>query len=261
MKKIWTDEIVEFLKEYCPDHTNTEILAELKAKYDMEATVHSLRRIRIMHNIGLKPDWYTRYTPEMKEFIIQNCKNMSNIQLAEEMNKRFNMKLTPSNVSNYKLVMRRKTGADTKTNVNPGAFKAGHIPYNKGTKGICKPNSGTFKKGNSYISRPIGTERTLKDGRVEIKVGMPRKWRLKSHIVYEEYYGEKVEKYDVMVFLDGNRTNCDPKNLMKVSRSEQGTLRQMGMTKKTPEATKSNVYLARYMNKISKIKKRGNENE
>jgi len=29
-----------------------------------------------------------------------------------------------------------------------GDFKKGHIPWNKGTKGLMKPNSGSFKKGN-----------------------------------------------------------------------------------------------------------------
>ena len=31
---------------------------------------------------------------------------------------------------------------------NSGSFKKGMIPHNKGTKGIIKPNSGSFKKGN-----------------------------------------------------------------------------------------------------------------
>jgi hypothetical protein len=29
-----------------------------------------------------------------------------------------------------------------------GISKRGYVPWNKGTRGICKPNSGSFKKGN-----------------------------------------------------------------------------------------------------------------
>lgn len=30
-------------------------------------------------------------------------------------------------------------------------FKKGSIPWNKGTKGVMKPNSGTFQKGHGYV--------------------------------------------------------------------------------------------------------------
>jgi hypothetical protein len=39
----------------------------------------------------------------------------------------------------------------------------GNIPWNKGTKGLCKPNAGTFKKGN--IKNPLsGSQKECKTG-------------------------------------------------------------------------------------------------
>ena len=36
---------------------------------------------------------------------------------------------------------------------NKGRFMKGHVTWSKGTKGILKPNSSSFKKGNHYSSR------------------------------------------------------------------------------------------------------------
>lgn len=35
------------------------------------------------------------------------------------------------------------------TGIKKYAFKKGNTPWNKGTKGICKPNNGSFKKGQN----------------------------------------------------------------------------------------------------------------
>lgn len=49
----------------------------------------------------------------------------------------------------------------------------GHIPWNKGTKGLCKPNSGTFKKGN--VKNPLSG---MKKGHK--KEPMPDWWKEKN---------------------------------------------------------------------------------
>lgn len=69
-------------------------------------------------------------------------------------------------------------------------FNTGRIPWNKGTKGLIKPNSGSFKKGN--ISPFHGTKGLLRGNGMKGKP-MPEWWKAKlrkpksiSHPLSEE---------------------------------------------------------------------------
>ena len=56
------------------------------------------------------------------------------------------------------------------------AFKKGYIPWNKGTKGLCKTNSGSFKSGQRAYNYIDGRTPLVKRIR-EFAIG--KKWRLK----------------------------------------------------------------------------------
>ena len=62
-------------------------------------------------------------------------------------------------------------------------FKRGIIPWNKGTKGICKPNSGSFKKGNKP---PYYNQITYicKECKKEFKANAKRKRNFCNHSCY-----------------------------------------------------------------------------
>lgn len=128
-----------------------------------------------------------------------------------------------------------------------GRFLKGRIPWNKGLKGWRKsqPES-LFKKGHlPKQTRPKGSERINKDGFTEIKTEPVKKWRLKHHVVYEEYYGEKVVNGDKVLFLDGNRQNFNPKNLFKVSNSEQVCLARSKLLGDDVESNKAAINIAK----------------
>lgn len=140
-------------------------------------------------------------------------------------------------------ISRNNIGIDKTT----GRFLKGRIPWNKGLKGWRKsqPKS-LFKKG--YLpkqTRPKGSERINKDGFTEIKTEPVKKWRLKHHVVYEEYYGEKVVNGDKVLFLDGNRQNFNPKNLSKVSNSEQVCLARSKLLGDDVESNKAAINIAK----------------
>lgn len=83
--------------------------------------------------------------------------------------------------------------------------------YRRGERPAKNPNS---------LRRPIGSEKVDKHGCIIVKIGEDNKWRLKHHLIYEDYYGEKVRELDKVVFLDGNKRNFNPENLVKVSPEE-----------------------------------------
>ena len=123
-----------------------------------------------------------------------------------------------------------------------GHFVKGGDPWNKGTKGLSKPNKTSFKKGNIPMCLlPVGTERVYKgEGYVKVKVAEPNKWELKHKLIYEKYYG-KVEEGDAIIFLDGNKANFNIDNLYKVSRHQLLLMNKNKLIYENAELTKLGV--------------------
>lgn len=100
------------------------------------------------------------------------------------------------------------------------------------------------KAVNSLI-KPVGSERLNERGYTIVKVNENNKWKLKHHIAYESYYGEKVGRWDKVIFLDGNRQNFNPKNLVKLSTGEQFCLAKEKMLSDDVELNKAAINIAK----------------
>lgn len=109
-------------------------------------------------------------------------------------------------------------------------FRNGHVPFNKGVKNfqeLLSPEkrarvvANQFKKGHLPKNhKPVGTERTTKDGYIERKTQEPNKWELLHRIVWKEHNGEIPKGFNIQ-FKDGDKTNCTIENLYIISRREQ----------------------------------------
>ena len=171
------------------------------------------------------------------------------------MNERFGLQLTRQQIklykNNHKLVSSGLTGQ----------FEKGHVPINKGTKGMFNVggNSGSFKKGDiPHNYRPVGSERIDKDGYILVKVrddGPPRKkWRLKSHVIWEQKYGP-IPKQHALIFKDGDTLNCTLDNLMLVTKNELMRMNQMKIKRTSAEETQALHTLAKIKIRKAEIKK------
>lgn len=107
---------------------------------------------------------------------------------------------------------------------NATTFKKGHIPWNKGIKGIHNSPNTEFKKGRvSKNKRDIGsiTLRTHKgETRQWIKVAEPNKWKLYSVYLWETYNGMKPPKGYVIHHINKDKLDDRIDNLKLLSRSE-----------------------------------------
>lgn len=65
--------------------------------------------------------------------------------------------------------------------------------------------------------------KTNKSGNLEVSLnkGDKRHGKMLGRLVYEAFSGEKLSKNDVIIYLDGDKTNCNYDNLRVVSRSER----------------------------------------
>lgn len=192
------------------------------------------------------------WTDEEKKYLSEIAYGRSREEITELMSEKFGFPFTKGQIA----------GALSRNNISTGLtgrFEKGNVPYNKGTKGLIKPNSGSFKKGQKSINwRPVGSERVNVDGYIEIKIKddgrLKDQWALKHRVVYEEHYGP-IPKGSVVMFGDGDKSNLSIDNLILVTRSQLARLNQNHLIQNDVELTKTAINVVDLMCKISQVKK------
>ncbi|WP_396957688.1 HNH endonuclease signature motif containing protein [Nitrosomonas sp.] len=128
---------------------------------------------------------------------------------------------------------------------NPGQFQKGLIPWNKGMRGL--PSKGRmqdtqFRPGNQPANwKPVGSTRINVEGYVEIKIAEGKnKYRLLHREVWKQHHGSYPPRSHVLIFINGNRQDCDINNLKLVTRKE---LMAMNTVHRLPENLKKVIRL------------------
>lgn len=192
----------------------------------------------------------TKLTNEMKEFIKEHYKGKLATDLTDLLNEKFESKVSVNTVRGYKRANKLRSGVDMRF----GYGQKMHRP----PKGVSHPNwiPTQFKKGNKpHNTLPIGTEIKRIDGYVWIKCndlpGQERKvnrWRQRSHLVWEKH-NKPIEKDEILLHLDGDRTNDAIENLHVIKKSELAILNKQGLIYEDPDATKVGILIAKLSNK------------
>ncbi len=169
------------------------------------------------------------YSDEQRAFLKGN-RVLPRKELTNQFNQQFGTQINVGAISAYCKRHGWLTGRD-------GKLVKGNQPWNTGTKGVCKPNSGSFQKGITPVNRkPLGHERICsKDGFVLIKVDEPNpyteaktRYRHKHHVVWEKNNGQIPDKH-VIRFIDGDPLNCVIENLICVKKSVNMRMNQNGV--------------------------------
>ena len=118
-----------------------------------------------------------KYTKAQTDFIKKNIKGSKTDELTQMFNSHFGLKLKVSQIRGFIKNHGLKNGLDCR-------FKPGHIPANKGKKGVGGWEPTQFKKGHKpHNCRPIGTERINGDGYVDVKITASNKWKGKHILI------------------------------------------------------------------------------
>jgi len=223
-KQQYFQEHLDFLREGYKEMTLPDLTTAFNDRFGMDKTEHALQTLMSKKGIRCGRKHAERFikrnkllTDEQRNFVINAYKLLPISDVTTELNKEFGtnfkVKQLIAYVANHNIESGRR-----------GYFSANNEPWNKGLKGkgICKPNSGSFKPGNMPATTlPLYSERLSKDDIIEIKVPCESgtQYVPKQRYIYEQTHGEIPEGY-VVSFLDGNRQNFDPENLIAISRSE-----------------------------------------
>lgn len=141
------------------------------------------------------------------------------------------------------------TGRDTR-------FKPGNSGY-KPPKGAHLSPATEFRPGHRPVNwKPIGSERIGRDGYVEVKVREPKTWRQKHVMVWEQLHGPR-PKGHAIIFMDGDRLNLAPENLLCVSRHVLLVLNRMRLLYKDAELSRTGVATATLIAEIERRQKGG----
>ena len=163
-------------------------------------------------------------------------------EITQLINEKFGLELTVQQIKTSMKRRKIKSGVSTR-------WEKGHVPYNKGTKGVSKPNKGSFKKGNKAINAmPIGTERDMQ-GYIEVKVS-EKKWELKQRVLYEQYHNVKLEPNQVVIFLNTDKTDFSKENLYLTDRKTMMYMAKEKLWSKNEELNKTSVKIAELLKAI-----------
>lgn len=192
-----------------------------------------------------------RYTLEEMEFFRNYIPGHTYKEIQEAFTENFKWEITLGQIKGYMANHKINNGLTRR-------FPKGHIPQNKGRKGICAAGceKGWFQKGHIPKShRPVGSERISKDGYVEVKVEEPNRWRLKHRVVWEKKFGP-VPAGKCLIFLNSNKTDVRIENLMLIDRQVNARLNQSGLRYKDPDVTKTAVNVAELLSVIGEVKRK-----
>lgn len=188
------------------------------------------------------------YSAAELDFIEKN-KTMPRKDLTEMFNRLFERDL---NVKHIAALCKRKGWLSGRT----GHFEKGQKAWNSGTKGLMKPNSGTFRKGCVPPNTAKVGDEVVTKGWVKVKVAEPNVWRNKSHVVWEENGREPLKKGQHLVHIDGDFTNNAIENLMLIERADLLEINRAKFLQMPQEVRPSMVWLARLNTKRRSLRGR-----
>lgn len=197
------------------------------------------------------------WTEEEIEFIREIYPYYENKEISKMVKDKFGFEVSAGNLQN----VRSKYKIPKKVIPNSGCYRKGDVSWNKG-KGMSeevkeKVKKTWFKKGEIPKNhRPVGSTRITVDGYTEIKIAEPNRWALYHRYLYEKAYGVKLAKNETVIFADGDRSNFDIDNLVKVNRANLLYLNNNSLIFDDPDLTKAGVNVSKVAVKIFDLKRK-----
>lgn len=200
--------------------------------------------------------------PEWREWMADYIPGHSERETIAAFKERWGVELRVSQVANF------KTRFGIKSGTVGGRFVKGQEPSNKGRpisewmtpEAIERTKATRFKKnGIPRNTRPMGFERVNVDGYIEVKVrerpDAEHKscFDLKHRLVYERAHGVKLTSDDVIVFLDGDKSNCDPSNLARLSHAEHAKMTTYKLTYSDRETFETALNIMRLNDRVRSL--------
>lgn len=199
------------------------------------------------------------FTDEQKQWIQTAYKSMSLSEMTQAFNQHFNERKTEKQIRCFTRNHKINSG-------RTGRFEKGQSSWNKGKKGWKaggRSGETRFKKGSQpHNTVPVGTEVIDVDGYRKVKVDHPNEWKYVHRLNWERENGPIPDGH-IIRFIDDDKMNCDPSNLMLISRAEHAVMNKMNTNDLPPDYRPTMAAVAKLKVKVNERQKRrepGEEN-
>ena len=250
----YSPELIAFVRDNVVGRTSLELAEMVRERFAVDMTESKMKSLK--SNYGLKsgtPRGRRKgqasdvFPKEISDFILINYKGTGHQKMAELLHEKFGVSYTKQQIKSFYGNRKLNSGLT-------GRFQKGHVPPNKGKhiQTVGRMAETQFKKGNlPPNTKPIGYERITDDGYVEVKVRMRPShpycndnFVMKHYLVWEQAYGAVPEGHKLM-FLDGNKQNCELENLQLVSDRELLVLNRKKLLTKNAQLNKTALLVAK----------------
>ncbi len=257
--KRYPKEVKDFIAKNVAGTTTKDLVELVNAEFDTDFTESKMRSYKTNNKLksgtphGLPVGHATEAFPmDSKNFIAKNHKEIGPKEMTELLNKNLGTKYTTNQIRGY--YKNHKINSGLK-----GHFSKGHVPFNKGKKGLTLGGVQTqYKKGHkAHNWAPLGTERISGDGYIDVKIQdgkLQKNWKGKHVLIWEQHNGPVPRGHGV-IFGDGNNRNFDLNNLILVSRKQLMMLNKNKLIQNDADLTKTAVIIIDLILKISERKK------
>ncbi len=261
----WPKDRVDFIAALVrsQQYTCQEITDAFNEHYGDNKTRSAVKSIMQKHGLRLglkkKGERYTKLWPkEYCEWITANCQGKTWAQVLEEFNEHFGV--------NYPLEQLIHKAKNAKwRNGYDGRFKKGDVPWQKGRpldeEHRALLRRWEFQKGHRPLNQlPLGSERVDQMGYTWVKVaehvGVKKyeNWQPKHKLIWEQAHGP-LEEGQIVIFLDGDKTNFDINNLEAITKAENAIMNVRGWRSEDPELSRIGVAAARIVKAAARRQK------
>lgn len=253
-KSKFPPEIQEYIKEHVKDISARDLADMVNEEFGTDYTGAQIRSYK--KNNGLKSGkhyGWQRFPRGLPEYMQEIIPGRSSKKVAEMVNEKFG-----EGTINAEQVLRYKKNHHLHSGLS-GQWPKGHPSPYKGMKqedfispeGIERSKATRFKKGNiPWTRKPVGTITRSKDGYLWIKFrenqdGTGRDgWEQLQRYIWRQHNGP-IPEGSMVIFLDGNKENCDISNLAVVTKAEHIEMMRSGLRFEDADLTETGVTIAK----------------
>lgn len=176
------------------------------------------------------------FTTEEKEWLASQPTTLTYKELLNLFNEHFETELKIDSIKD--LLSKRMGIRRDSRNMKKTQFQNGAKPRYKIGDEVIKQGYVWVKVADEYF-----------DGHSTSFADYKKNWKRKADMVWQERNGE-IPQGMFLIYLDGDTTNCDIKNLYLMDRSTHAVMNKMGWYSTIPELTVTAIQTARLMREV-----------
>lgn len=271
----YSDEMINFLREHKNQMTLDKLTKEFNKRFKQNKSVYAIHRVCYDNGLCQK----NVYDNNVKDFIKRNISLLNYKEMTKKVNEKFNLNKSVSQIKSFCIYHKiynekgkRKSELFNFTD-EMVQFIINNITKTKYKKLTKKFNeyfsvniSERIVKNKCYrlglfnevtFDQPLFTEHLGKDGYL---IKTEKGWIPKQKFLWEQKNGPVPDGYCI-IFADGDRTNFNESNLIKVSRKEHFHLNRRKLRFSYPEYTKTGLNIVKLFLKAEERQKELNNEE